>query len=276
MESTSVIKAKFLFQCDQPGDVWYFRGSFVNYTNDLRHAVSAGQVASSSTARIVQALNHITWDLWNIGTLIARLDWTDEAAQKGEVEIEVWRQFCSLDIEHFHLELRSVLDYAAMCIAACATRSGTVPQDSMNDLLKWLKKNPSNRKRLGEDLAALLEDVPSFPDIKEIRDEIVHRGGHTLVFERPGAGILYQVYNCYFLAVIKPVGGSAEGNVVDFRRYGSLLLAELLLFLEKLGDTLHARVPVQHIGIGDARMSGIGFETFIKWLAAWESLQTGD
>jgi hypothetical protein len=274
MESSlAVVEVKALFQRD-PNGGWYLRGSFVNYSGDLRHAVNRGQIASSSAGRIVQALNHITWDLWNIGSLIARLDWTDQIAQRGQLDVEVWRHFCSLDIEHFHIELRSVLDYAAMCVAASANQLGTVPQDSMNELLKWLQKNPGNRARLGEDLAALIDSLPSFPNIKEIRDEIVHRGGHTLVFERPGSGILYQVYSRFFTTVIKPLMGIADGNVIDFRRYGSLLLAQLLLFLERLADKLRARIPADHNGIGDAKMGGIGWDIFLKWLSIWESEKT--
>jgi len=272
MESPSaVIEVKVLFHSD-PDHGSYLRGSFVNYSGDLPIAMNRGRVASTAAARIAQALNHIVWDLWNLGALIARLEWTDEIAQKGDLDVEVWRHFCSLDIEHFHIELRSVLDYAAMCIAASANQLGTVPQDSMNDLLKWLQKNPGNLARLGEDLAALLDNnLPSFPDIKKIRDEIVHRGGNTLVFEKPGAGILYQVHSRFLTALIRPIVGIADGNVIDFRRYGSLLLAQLLLFLERLADTLRLRIPVNHFGIGDARMGGIGWDIFLKWLSTWDS-----
>lgn len=271
MESPSaVVEVKALFHHDPDGG-WYLRGSFVNYSADLPIAMNRRRVASTSAAPIAQALNHIVWDLWNLGSLIARLEWTDEIAQRGELDVEVWRHFCSVDIEHFHIELRSVLDYAAMCIAGSANQPGTVPQDSMNDLLKWLQKKPGNRTRLGDDLAALLDNLPSFPDIKEIRDEIVHRGGHTLVFERPGAGILYQVHSRFFTALIRPLVGIADGNVIDFRRYGTLLLAQLLLFLERLADTLRGRIPVDHIGIGDARMGGIGWDIFLKWLSTWDS-----
>ncbi len=267
---SAIVDAKTLL-CRDSDTGWYLRGSFVNYQMDFGIAVQRGQVLFPAAKHVAHAMRQIVYDLWNLSSLVARLEWTDGLGQQQALPIEAWRQFCSLDIEHFHTELRSVFDYAATCIAAASNQSRTVPRDSMNELLKWLRKKPGNRTRLGEDFADLLGDLPLFPDVKEIRDEMIHRGGFALVFDNPGTGLLFQVFKTKrFVPLIKPLAGVADGNVIDFRRYGSLLLAQLLLFLESLAVTLQGRFPVAHIGIGDARLTSIGWDTFSRWLASWD------
>jgi hypothetical protein len=122
---SAVAQVKALLQRDAHGEC-YVRGSFVNYSTDLAIAINQEVVGSTSAPQIAQAFHDIIWDLWNVVSLIARLEWTDELAQKGELSVELWRQFCSLDIEHFHVELRSILDYAAVCIVASAEKPGSV------------------------------------------------------------------------------------------------------------------------------------------------------
>jgi hypothetical protein len=144
----------------------------------------------------------------------------------------------------------------------------------MNGLRGWLEKNPGNRARLGEDRASLVKKVPSFPDIRTVRDETVHRGDFTLVFENPGAGILFQVHNRFAARLIRPeLGGVASGNVVDFRRYTSLMVAGLLLFLEQLADTVRSRIPVNRVGIVDASNRAIGWAVFSHWLDTWDAVK---
>jgi hypothetical protein len=141
----------------------------------------------------------------------------------------------------------------------------------MNDLLTWMGKNLGNRRRMGEELAALLDSIPWFPNTREVRDETVHRGGHTLVFDNPGTGILFQVYSRFFRQKIEPITEPRDNNIIDFRRYGSLLIAELLIFLEKLAEILRSRVPAKHFGIGDSRMVSPGWDVFLDWLSDWDA-----
>lgn len=249
----------------------YLRGRFVDYPLDLGFALQKGSLSHPYAEQLSISLQNIVWDLWNIGTLFDRLDRTDGLATTGALGEDPWRLYCGLDIEHFFIELRSILDYAARCIAAVADRPGTVPGESMNELRNWLDRNPGNASRLGIDLVPIVHSHPRFPDIKDVRDEIVHRGGLTMLYGSPGEGLLFQVHQSWRPIVTAPEEAMTPEGLIDFRRYGSLLFAELLVFLERLGTGLAQRLPVKHIGLGDAQIKGPGWDVFLSWLASWRA-----
>ncbi|MFQ5850820.1 MAG: hypothetical protein ACE5JU_09560 [Candidatus Binatia bacterium] len=270
----NLAKVRELFIRDKD-NILVLRGSFVNYSTDLSLTIRMGRKVAGGGRKVAINLQHIIWDLWNIGALFERLENTTHLASLKRLNVEVWRKYIGLDIEHFHIELRSVLDYTAACISATADRKNCVPPNSINDIINWLKRNPGNRTRLGEELAVLVESVPSFPDIKQVRDAIVHRGGQTLVFGSPNDGILFQAYE-NFTQIIAPSVFVSDGSIIDFRRYGSLLFSELLFFLEQLAETLRKRIPADHFGIGDAHLSSLGWEVFYNWLNQWEAIPSQD
>lgn len=249
----------------RPDGSLYRRGAFVNYSISVGPALQQNEMVQAGAARVSDSLQNIVWDLWNIGTLIERLEWTDKLAIAGALDQGLWNRYCSLDIEHFHVEARSLLDYAASCIAAISKQPGTAPATSLNGLLSWINKNPGNTARLGPDLAALVKSLPGFPDLRAVRDEIIHRGGLTLVFGRPGEGLVFQVHKG-FARVLNPRSGTVESGLVDFRSYSALLVADILLFLERLAALLWEKMPVKKIGIGDAQLSGPGWDVFLSWL----------
>jgi len=255
-----------LFRRASPGDL-YLRGRFVDYPLDLGFALQNKNVSHPNAERLSTNLQNVVWDLWNIGTLFDRLDSTDGQATGGALDEDLWRLYCGLDIEHFFIELRSILDYAAGCIAAVADRA--VPDDSMNKLRNWLDRNPGNASRLGTDLVPIVRSHPRFPDVKDVRDEIVHFGGLTMLYSKPGEGLLFQVHQRWRPVVTAPGGAMTPEGLVDFRLYGSLLFAEILVFLEGLGGGLAQRLPVKHVGLGEAQIGGPGWEVFLAWLNSW-------
>ncbi len=265
--TTTLTEVRRLFSRSPVGSL-YMRGRFLDYHASLGSVLSHQKASGIRLQKLSEALSHIVWDLWNLGTLLQRLEMTDRQGADGSLNEGLWRMYCGLDIEHFHVELRSLFDYAATSISLVADRTGGVPPDSLNSILKWLDKNPGNRKRLGEDLTQLAKSVPRFVDIRKVRDDIVHRGGYTLVFGKPGSGLFFQV-NQGFKPLINPGLWASDGQVVDFRRYASLIFAETLLFIERLGDILWKREPVAKIGNGDSRLIGLGWDVFLDWLNLW-------
>jgi hypothetical protein len=251
------------------GSGLHLRGAFVNYPIDLGFALRQGQVASDEAKRISDALRHIVWDIWNVGTLLERLEWADGIAATDSLEEGLWNRYCSLDIEHFHIEIRSILDYAATCISAVARSRGTAPPDSMSKLLNWLQTNPGNVKRLGADLAVLVPSLPAFVEIRDVRDGTVHRGALTMLYGKPSAGLIFQVHQ-RFTAMLKPRFGVVDDGLINFRRYDSQLFAEVLLFLDGLMPLLWDRIPVKHVGLGDAVFWGPGLNVLFLWLGLRE------
>jgi len=104
---------------------------------------------------------YIIQDIWNIGTIIHRLAWFREKTIKDKSILDIWLPYASVDIEHFHTELRSIMDYSAEIIAHASNREGQIPT-SFRKLIHWLSKNSSNRTRIGEDLASVVESADWF------------------------------------------------------------------------------------------------------------------
>jgi len=260
-------EARRLFHKDDEGKL-VLQGEFVDYSVDSSLGVQTGQATACGAAVIAQNLQYITWDLVNLGLILQRMEWLTSLASDGHLDEGKWRRFLSLDIEHFFIEIRSILDYAAPCISAAADQLGCVPPNSFNDIRNWLDKNPGNYKRLGADLVSLVESASFFPELKQVRDTIVHRGGLTLVFGKPQDGIRFQVHKGFNPLVITR-SDAHNSNVVDFRLYGSLLLENLLVFVEQLAQALAHRVPVQHYGVGSARLLVGGWEVVLEWFDRW-------
>ena len=97
-----------LIHSDEKG--YYWTGQFV----DTSAQVHIARLHDHSLGQIHQAMQNIQMDLWNVSTLIYRLEWFRNFAIQNQLDItHSWSMFASLDVEHFHVELRSILDYTA-------------------------------------------------------------------------------------------------------------------------------------------------------------------
>ncbi|MGZ5127184.1 MAG: hypothetical protein ACXWC1_30795 [Burkholderiales bacterium] len=240
------------------------RGPIVDYPYDVARDVRLGKLGKSGE-RVARNLNHARRDLGNITTLLNRLEWTRAECLKGHLPVGSWAAFAELDVEHFHVEMRSALDYVAKAIGAAAGKSGQVRDGSFNKLSKWIEGDKKNRRRLGEDLAALVDEAPWFPSVKGIRDAIVHNGANSAVFFQPEEGISFQVHGDQFTNLVR-VGPEllVNPNVVDFQLYSAWLITELISYLGRVAAVLGARVPGNKIS-SNTRYYCSGFRHFIAW-----------
>lgn len=172
---------------EKMGLVW--SGKFVSLSTDLRFWAQQNK----NLIQPAILIQRIIQDIWNIGTLIHRLSWFRTAPIDKDFLSHMWMPYASVDIEHFHVELRSIMDYTGEIISHVANKHGQVP-DSFNKLFYWVARKQGNRKRLGEDLALVVESAAWFPKLRGIRNALIHSGGFTLVFGSPKDGILFQVY----------------------------------------------------------------------------------
>ncbi len=175
----------------------------------------------------------------------------------------MWLPYASVDIEHFHIEHRSIMDYVAELVAHIANKYGKVPE-TYRKLMNWVSK-AGNRNRLGEDLAMVVESARWFPDLRGIRDSLIHRGGFTLVFGSPRDGILFQVLKDHVKNLIDHKFLMFNENVVYFDRYAAIYLARLFVFLELLAETIYQRHEFNSIG-HSASCSSPGFYTVVGWM----------
>ena len=127
-------------------------------------------------------------DLWMMSTGLARLAWMKDQAATDALLRDRWSSYASLDIEEWHTQFRSLLDYVAKVIWELAERKRQV-SDSFTTL--WERATGTTcdpqdfANKLGSDRLGLLRSARWYPQIILIRDETIHRGAQTIVFGKP-------------------------------------------------------------------------------------------
>ena len=253
-----VEEALSLFSVDDKGTYW--KGKFVSLSVDLQHAAHKENCLSPPAILI----KYIIQDIWNIGTIIHRLTWLRSASIDEKFLEDMWLPYVSVDIEHFHVEFRSIMDYVAEIVAHTANKPGQVPE-SFQKLFNWVSRKPGSRKRIGEDLALVVESATWFPYLRGVRDSLIHSGSYTLVFGSPKDGILFQVFKDNFKNLISHDCLMFNPNVAYFERYATIFLSHLFLFLELLAESVYQRYQIQSIGQG-ATCSSPGFHIIVDWM----------
>lgn len=203
-----------------------------------------------------------THDLWMMCTGLARLAWMKEQAASDALLRDRWSSYASLDIEEWHTQFRSMLDYVAKVIWELAERKHQV-SDSFTTL--WERATGTTgdpqdfAEKLGDNWLNLVKSATWYPQIISIRNETVHWGAQTIVVGEPSDGILFQVLGneCVRLARDEP-NLMFNKNLVHFDRYAAYFMARLLTWLEKFASIAYSRMGLtetpgcvnRHFGFG--------------------------
>lgn len=203
---------------------------------DFLGDVHVGAVLPMTDQRLASLRNHLydaNQDFWNISVLIHRLEWIRaQRIELGESLDYLWMQYTQLDIQTFHVEIRSLFDHLAAAIAVVGAKPKTMPM-SFREQLEWCEKHPDRALR-----ALLREQKDWFKDLRTIRDQLVHRGNVPIVFGRPSEGILFQIYRPNRAPYVMRPGIMHNENVAYFDRYAALIISRLLCFAEDLAAVL--------------------------------------
>lgn len=229
--------------------------------------------------KVYPYIKKINRDLINIGIIIERIEWLKSIAlEKKEIHVS-WHRYVAVDIEHFHTEIRSIMDYIAQTIGILLPNGGQLP-DSFRKLYEWTNKNSS---RIDSGIESIIKYASSwFIDMKDVRDAIVHHGASTIVFGGPQDGILFQIYNSN---LDEKIGYEKiimfNDNIVFFDKYAALYIARVLYSIKELSKALASIISSSketdikssiksEIGINNlnslTRISDPGFKVIKKWI----------
>lgn len=220
---------------------------------------------------ISRQLSFATHDFWMMSTGLDRLAWMAEKAKSDPLLLSKWSSYATLDIEQWHIQFRSLLDYTARVIRELAAKKGQV-SDSFTKLQKHSMNatgDPESERdfsqRLGADWLRLLQNAGWYSQIVQVRDEVVHFGAQTIVFDSPAEGILFQVRGAQGARLARDLPGLMfNKNVVYFERYAAHFMAHLLVWLEAFAAIAYQKLripqgsPTQNVHFG--------FETLTKWI----------
>jgi hypothetical protein len=256
-----ILRAKSFFQIDQGTLV--FRGSYSSLALDLM--ILDLQQHSRQENRLLALTGHISEDLWAIFTIVDRLWRTQQAAIRNEIEDSLWRSYSAVDINFFHIQVRSVMDTLATLISETADKRGQLPA-SFADLVSKLHRHS---RRLDPRIVSILENSTWFYAARDVRDKIVHYNARTIIFGEPCDGILFQVFSKKFSPLIHDHRLMHNENTVIFDRYATVVIANLICLIEDIFDVLYLRYGVEKRLTGYVR--SLGFGIFYSWLNSAES-----
>jgi hypothetical protein len=209
-----------------------------------------------------RAIRHIQRDLWNAATLVARLEWLTAMAVAGELHTEAWRSFCSLDVTHYFIALRSAMDYSCHVIDDLAPRRGQLPK-SFERLKQRLGALSS---RMPPNIPDLIGNTHWFDELRAVRNALVHEGGNTLVFCEPQDGVaMFQIYNSDSEPLLSHEMLMYNEHVIRFDRFAAWSMAHFLTYLNTLGDLLSPPWDGDP-RVGITQSYCFGFATLHRWL----------
>lgn len=214
-------------------------------------------------------LQYIQHDCWNILTLIYRINWQHRLLRQNKLDEASWREFAALDVDLFHIEIRSIFDYIAKSIKVVSEKPQQVRGESFEELYNWLNKKPeANIPKLGKDLASLVQSCQWFKTLRAVRDSTVHFGGFTFVLFREGR-ILFQVHQAH------PTKGLDRKIAIpevmlskyhaDFELYAGLYLGYLIAYLENFSESIEHRLSLHKIESTPRSYHG-GLTVASKWI----------
>jgi len=222
-------------------------GVFVDLIGELSMLFAVGKPKGEvdpdlSVGEVLHPVQYIKTDLLNIETLFERLHWQHQLWVSDQLPDGKWLRYATADVDMVHVEARSLFDYIAQVLRSISEKPGQVPDKSFEKLRNWAAKDKTNRERLGTDISTLFSNCDWFAGLREVRDDVVHRGGDTLVFlDKPA--LCFQTYQKHKKKVLLPEV-MANKNVVDFELYGGMTYGYLLAFLEEVAETVYRRLNV--------------------------------
>lgn len=206
---------------------------------------------------------HVHKDIWNLQTIILRLEWQKGIISRGWLDDDVGSQFAACDIGLFHVQYRSLFDRLAKIVGRLSGRPKTVP-DSFRKLREWVGR-PGNARRVDQQLARFVTSCDWFDDMREVRDSIVHKDGRAFVFPQENR-ILFQVHEGFGRRTkIHLPEIMFNESVADFELYAGLLMGYLIACLEDISAIAEQILKARRTDI-ESRVHHGGLRVLRSWI----------
>lgn len=192
----------------------------------------------------------------NIETIVFRLVSQKDLYIRKGLDMHLWMEYGALDIELFHVKLRSIFDHVAKIIGLISDKPGQVkgqggPYVSFETLKNWVKKKDSDGQKIGTDLAKFMLSCEWFDDLRGVRNTIMHYLVYTLVLPPKEDKILFQVddmsKNRISRKVQQPEEVMYNENLANFELYAGLYIGYLIAYLEELSEIVDRRLNLNKV-----------------------------
>ena len=177
----------------------------------------------------------------------------------------LWMKYAAIDIDMFHLQIRSIFDYISKILRRIANYPEQVPDKSFHRLREWLKKDKDkNEQKLGKDLTSYVLSCDWFEEICNIRDEVIHRGGFTIAFPMQYT-IMFNIYPKQDELISLPKKTMHNDSVVNFEKYAALIFAYLIIYIEEICTKTYYIKNIKRM-VMNGKSHFTGSETLVEWM----------
>ena len=251
-----------LLQAIRKADDGYYTSSLFDRLFGAAHVMRATPEGSRFPYRhLVEATEHFN----HLVTLMHKIAWLADRRVVGELDDITWMYFCGSDILTFHTVMRSLFDEVSAMTARLGTQSNVVPDKGFHRLRVWTKNEIRSDGLLGKELAESIRSCGWFDELRDVRDDLVHRSARTIVFLEPNR-ILFQVQAAHSPRIFIP-SVMFNASVVDFPMYAALLMARLVAFLDRFAEGVFGAAKYLNLEReGSMQSFHIGFGVLQTWL----------
>ena len=248
-----------LFHSDHQGI--HLKGASQDIEILLTFAKPQSTIGGVKFARLFKLVSQ---DVWNMATLIDRLAWMKKRSMSEHDFEDRWRDYAAVDIQSFHVELRSAMDHITEIIRLFSNKPGQVTDTgSFRKLLNWLA---NNKDRIQPEVASLtLAQEKWFTEVRNVRDHLVHKGGATIVFGDAADGILFQVFDTSFRGLISNPYILYNDKVAYFDKYVAFYFSYFISYLEDLSK-FYVQTFESQMNPPNAKNYASGFAVIIGWI----------
>lgn len=258
-----------LIQKDENG--YFLTGHFYDLTNIVRYnLITKRTYFKENELKMLKEINEnlimILERMWNIETIILRLNKQKKQWTQGKLTDIEWIYFAALDIKYFHVEIRSIFDYLARIIKEVSDSPKQLP-DSFSKLKTNLYKKKYNEK-LGDNLTHLINSCDWFFDIRRIRDLVIHKKELTFICLVKNQ-IVFQIHDRskpspQGIQIVKPEVLS-NPYTVDFEKYAAIYTSFLIDYLEESSQLISKRLNMPQNELR-AKAYHPGLEVLRNWI----------
>lgn len=173
-------------------------------------------------------------------------------ATTSDPEGQGWRFMVGLLIKDFHSDLSSLMD----SIAPIAIGSeGSVKSDQMIKLPGFADIQAGTQRSYRNAFSpALLSTIDSteswWPEVKKVRNILLHQEHTRLVFGTPSDGVLFNLVpdQANLHLTIPDFAFAGNPHVIVFKKYAAYVLAEILVLLDRLGKHVEPTLGLDTYG----------------------------
>lgn len=204
-----------------------------------------------------RACDYMTKRLGDLSARLIQAQWIHQQRVEQGEEPRTWlARFEELAVKDFHSDTASLMDAIAPVVAQTSqplTGKAVSRPPGFADVAGYDNSGraPGFRECIPADVLEIVDGTKRWwKPVKDVRQVLSHRRHTTISFGHPSEGFFFQVYGERHEPLITdedllwPTGQ----NVVDFAMYSAFVLAEVLAFLDELGDVIgpHLGVVLDH------------------------------